>query len=542
MVKKCFSNCQKRSKSECSTSRCQYIDGKKHKYCRLKNTYKMDENCVPFLKTQTQRKNNSKRGIPKITTPRSPEITINNNSEDVIKPTQEEMNEFIKRVKKTQASRKIGNLIKKNITKRRAIKKIGKFLRNVNPNKRRAYFLKSVCSDSGVCIAFGKEANTIKKHFKNFSDFNYLSKDAKTIGDVSSNGFVKELTYEHKGYTAYAILKSSSRTNSDNLIYEGFVGDYLNRVGLQYPCFVETYGIYEYISYEAYTYMKSLKLTPKNVFNFGIKEIKPVVPEKLTIACKSPISISILIQHLNDAEALHSKLSDVIFLQNDLMYILFQVYTPLALLRQTFTHYDLHTNNILLYEPVKGYYIEYHYDIKGKLINFKSKYIAKIIDYGRCYFNDTNNDTFSGSSVKIYNEVCSMCKNCGQEKGFDWLDHNPLTLKDDHYICSKIVNRSHDLRTLYIISKLQAYYINKMPLTLRNLLKKVHYDEEFGTPDSKSGFPSKVNNVLDVLMFLLTIRSEENVTNNDKYYENSTKLGDLYIYDDGRTMKYDPVK
>ena len=44
---------------------------------------------------------------------------------------------------------------------------------------------------------------------------------------------------------------------------------------------------------------------------------------------------------------------------------------PLATLSDVFTHYDLHLDNILLYEPIKNGYITYNYHLNsGKIIKF----------------------------------------------------------------------------------------------------------------------------------------------------------------------------
>jgi hypothetical protein len=73
--------------------------------------------------------------------------------------------------------------------KNAATRKIGKFLRITDPRVR-SKFLQSVCSDAGVCIAFGTNAAAIRKHFDDFDNFNLLSKPANRIVSVSSNGFV----------------------------------------------------------------------------------------------------------------------------------------------------------------------------------------------------------------------------------------------------------------------------------------------------------------------------------------------------------------
>jgi len=125
-----------------------------------------------------------------------------------------------------------------------ASRTIGNFMKKTE-NKRRSMFLQAICSDSGVCIAFGKERQKIFDFFDGFTKFNYL-KNIKAIGAVSENGFIKELEYEREGYKAHAILKSSREKMSDNLMYEYFVGIIINEFAKRIPCFIETYGHYEY--------------------------------------------------------------------------------------------------------------------------------------------------------------------------------------------------------------------------------------------------------------------------------------------------------
>lgn len=62
--------------------------------------------------------------------------------------TREKKNES--REKKSEP--KISDRTRKN----KASRTIHKFMRQVDPNKRRARFLNSICSDSGICLTFGK--------------------------------------------------------------------------------------------------------------------------------------------------------------------------------------------------------------------------------------------------------------------------------------------------------------------------------------------------------------------------------------------------
>jgi hypothetical protein len=151
-----------------------------------------------------------------------------------------------------------------------------------------------------------------------------------------------------------------------------------------------------------------------------------------------------------------------------------------------FTHYDLHTNNVLLYTPVKGKYIHYHYHFSDNIVvEFYSTYIAKIIDYGRCYFKDG-----AKSSTKfVDDELCINpdCEpDCGYDYGFSWFDKD---LNEDNYFLSAYHNnQSHDLRLMRItddfLEKQTAPMIGQLKMNvyyqtyiepIADLLKKINY-------------------------------------------------------------------
>jgi hypothetical protein len=580
---KCFSTCRKRTKSECNHLQCRYNNGRQYQYCRLKHSYKMNAACEPVLrelkgkrskKMLTQKLNSVSKSIEKIRLLDDLELSpihspkelkqssAKIDAEELKEPpapkvTEEEIREFKERFKKANATRKLKKFMKKH------------------QNKRRAHFLKAICSDADVCMAFGKEASKIKKHFDNFDNFELLSKPAKTIGSVSANGFVKDLTYERDGYVANAILKSSIKTNGDNLLYEGLVGMALNDMCQIFPCFLETYGIYTYKDNLPHEKMKTEKETRPVYLKAGLKKLKTVQKSDIKEACKNSILMAVLIQHLNEATTIGDKFHDYIdftdFVSNELLYILYQVYLPLAAMEESFTHYDLHTGNVLLYEPVKGKYIEYHYHLKPdkdgnkKLISFKSRYIAKIIDYGRCFFAAGNG--FTDNSEDFFKAVCDECKNCGGDKGFGWLDNRyPSMDKHNSYICSSKPNVSHDLRLMYIISKIAkktTIFWKDTGAQLLAILDKVKYGvnvvlskekkellikdpnaavysgtQEYGS----SGLPSKINNIFDADKELQRLIAEPlSQARNDAFYAKYTKLGDLHVYPDQKPMNYIPA-
>ena len=420
----------------------------------------------------------------------------------------------------------------RNILDKIGVKKLG--------TKIRGRFLKSICSDSGVCIAFGKERKKIFDFFNGFSKFDYLKK-ITPIGTASANGFVKELEYEREGYKAYAVLKSSRKQTADNPAYEYIVGTVITRSWLtKVPCFIETYASYRYKSEEDWARSQTSAQVELD------KILVPVYSStfKYGETCDDSRLTCILVQHIKDATSIGEKikLMDVEFIANDLITSLYQVYYALNLYKSKFTHYDLHANNVLLYLPVPGKYIEYHYHLPdGSIVSFKSQYIVKIIDYGRCYINELVN------SKSEYDNLCTVKKcnleakgeKCGNKSGYKWLE--PPADYNNHFICSSVNNQSHDLRLLNDINNAMDWDDDELQEMgdvyshLEDILGMVLYEESYGTPHVESGNHS-VGEIVNVEGAELAIRDvvqyDSQKENNDDYYSSMKKLGDLHIYGD----------
>jgi hypothetical protein len=405
-------------------------------------------------------------------------------------------------------------------------------LNSKNIQKRRTLFLKSVCSDTGVCIAFGQETKKINDYFGGFIQFNHVT-GIKQIGKPSSNGFVLEIQYTKEDYNAHTILKNSIDQFSDNLAYEYFVGQYINKKSKFFPCFLETYGLF---------LRKNAKITNlQNELSLISNKNESEINQN---SCQDSEKLSLLIQHISNANTIHDKIQNPDFNENDLLYVLYQIYMPLMCLQNEFTHYDLHSENVLLYEPVIGKYIQYHYFVDDIEIKFKSRYIAKIIDYGRCYFFDTA----TNNSKIIHNKICSeaICEpRCGDNYGYEWLQGDPLT-EDNYYTDSTQLNVSNDLRLLEYIKRSN---LKTIPDFLNTYLQKVQYgigiyknsNKIYGTePNINSGIPNTINNVQDAYWMLEPLVDNSTTRKqNDQVYANMTKLGDLYIFKD-KPMQFTP--
>ena len=287
--------------------------------------------------------------------------------------------------------------IKNNISKKKdASKKITNFMKKTG-NKRSAFFLNSVCKDSGQCIAFGVESNKIMKLFNNFRDGSkFKLRDyivsSKTL-QSGANGNVTEIKFSRHNYDVYTILKTSLDETSDNLFYEFCIGLYLNEINKQIPHFVNTYNI-----------------LPK-------KEKYSTMIEYMKNSCDTPTNIRLLIQHIHNPifiQELVEKQQSI-----DLLTTLLQVYFTLSTLSNEFTHYDLHGRNVLLYKPKDNHYIYYHYKYGGYEFSFRSQYLAKIIDYGRSFNHETTKHVYKLLLKKCLDEDGEYI---GDMVGYSWLE------------------------------------------------------------------------------------------------------------------------
>ena len=524
---RCQSTCKKKEKTNCQkTRRCSYVEGSKRQYCRLSGKYKMTKktcNVIPRYTPQTAAKRiqsfyrHRRRHASRASTPSNDYKTPPETSPKVSTPK-------IREFRKKNASRKIARFMKRY------------------ESQRRARFLNTVCSDSGVCIAFGKETEAIRKHFAGFTAFAYLDGAVQRIGKPSANGFVNMLTYSRDGYLSNAILKSSTKSTSDNLYYEYLVGKFLNKMGQLFPCFVETYGAFKYTSMKVYLKVKNNSASDSSNFYQWLEKIPEMhTPEELHTACVNPQFCAVLIQHLKNAESLYDFMDKNPrgFISADLAGVLLQVYMPLSTMSKHFTHYDLHGNNVLVYEPIHGGYIQYHYHLKsGETVSFKSRYIAKIIDYGRCFFRDSSEDSFTGSSKRIYHALCTAARcrsKCGYNEGFGWLE--ALRSTSDNYISSQIKNESHDLRLAKWVSSHKN--VSREHPEIYALHEKIIYKEPFGTPEARNGWPGAIHTVHDMVSALTEILKTNTVhTENIKEYRGLQRIGEMHVYSDGTPLEF----
>jgi hypothetical protein len=289
------------------------------------------------------------------------------------------------------------------------------------------------------------------------------------------------------------------------------------------------------------------------------------------------------------------------------------------MLSNEFNHYDLHGDNVVLYRlgnkqanrdrvreiavggvPNNGQYItmKYHYP-DGEVVSFNTFEIAKIIDYGRCYFSDTdkkNNVVYSShnyhqflrTAIKANDAKRTTKKLPSSREAGDYTKeqcHNESynELEDEgiygsyHYICSNKRNKSHDLRLVSIIRReLLNEYRNKEKKwavtyfdvaaqskgkrLVRKILEALYYkneyqlnrgrkDEGYGTAEvEESSYDSldtlkseaSIKNVEDMHLTLKDLlRTEYFQQMNTELFKTYQKIGEMNIYMDGsKSLQY----
>ena len=365
-------------------------------------------------------------------------------------------------------------------------------------DKYTAKFLKHICPDTDDCLGFGTESMRIFDFFR-FQTFDYAN-NIKQLAK-GANGFVTRIQYERNKYNAYAVLKSALKASSDNLYYEAFVGlEYINKhVLLFFPCFMQTYGAYQYDNTQsvdrlfAYKKQTSSSRTVSNLLKTSLINHATTNLIKNTpytnygdYSCRYSKIQAVLIQHIKNPVSFQiymTRLTSPFELLFELATHLYQVYEPLSRIADEFTHYDLHANNVYLYKIPNGQCIRMNYiDKDGTVLaSFLSQYIVKIIDYGRSYCMGNG---------EILKDPFLELKRCG----YAYTGH--VADKDDYYISSRFKNVSHDLRLVATLKTiLQPSLAGKGFPLYDQLFEPLLYTEKYGSKTTPVCQPNIICNV-----------------------------------------------
>ncbi len=400
--------------------------------------------------------------------------------------------------------------------------------------------LEKLCPNSGTCVSLGPYGKHIKKIFRDFKDFSLVARSSiKLIAD-GQNGVLYSIPFEIGNYTTYAVLKCAKNPESDNLLYEYLIGKYfINGVSRSFPCFLETYDLYKFED----EWAQRAFLNNYNLRNYFSKlkrlDDEEMNDEEIKTSCILTNKICVTMQHFDNLTTLNKMINTAYTAKSayDVFNVLYQVYFALDQLKDKYTHYDLHTNNVCVYKPYPGkncVLMRYHYTKENKVIEFKTEYIAKIIDYGRNYFYVSK----SFNTRELVKEVCQLqecAPDCGIYNGYLIISGSMSQdegLSQDYMIDPIQPNRSHDL----LLAKrviIDESYENYLPKTAPPLDLK--YTTEYGTPEDNSGDPDlgKVKNVSDFHIYLKRFVIEQ-IENKSNYGNDWNVAATINVYDDNR--------
>lgn len=329
------------------------------------------------------------------------------------------------------------------------------------------------------------------------------------------------------------------------------MGVFINKKNLVFPCFVETYKLCYYHDDDVYNKLYQDGLTKNDFVGENIGQNKGELnytlmlnPDLIANSCAASYRWCLCIQHIKNATSLYRHVArssnEQDFYTVDLVTHLYQVYCPLANMSDVFTHYDLHSENVLLYKIPHDKYIKmiYYYP-DNTTVEFNTDAISKIIDYGRSYINDEEEriESMTFYDILCGSEVCNRDENgrCGDEKGFGWLG------SDEYNIDSLKRNKSHDLRLLADIRRqLNNEYDGENSEHMASVFDNLIYEGRFGTPELQtelpgSQFSNRINNVEDAHIALKNIIQTIPYfkVDNDRIFSEKTKLGEMHVWVDG---------
>lgn len=316
------------------------------------------------------------------------------------------------------------------------------------------------------------------------------------------------------------VLKISRFINM-NTLYEFEAGLFVNTYLTRLPCFTKTTGLYKFDSHEH----KEENLMNKKKLLDRIKLVSTLESYINKVDCndfcKNCDMYCIKTEYVT-GETFEKFFKSIEATKKNVeitICILYMIYMQLDLLKNQFTHNDLHSANIVLYKLNSPIHCEYHINQKNSLY-FYTKYIPKIIDYGKSSFE---NNTY------IWNKLnaCQAQKKCSTAISNYGLHF--CKKYEKVYLCSNKFNHTRDLMLLHDLQK-----TNKKIFDMIFEGKTVFHDKGKLPPTKSDWFSSSnIKNVYDAHVFfqkLLLLKSSDYKKRNDNISSTT-----LHVYYDLKT-------
>jgi hypothetical protein len=385
-------------------------------------------------------------------------------------------------------------------------------------------------TSSHVLMMHGLNVEELNETFK-LPSFDLV--DAANCETVAAggNGFVVRLAFNHNNYMGYYVIKTSIKETSDNAMYEYTVGQYVNELMRKFPCFIRTISLLRYNSKKA-----MMQLAKAHAYtNEMLASLHPTTPS-IEASCTSPTTQCLLLDDVYGGVNLRECITPA-FATTELPFILFIIYHALSMNRKTFTHYDLHDHNVLLYEPFpptmihSGRWVQYVYHLPNTELTFLSKYIPKIIDYGRCYFQHGSVGSKKYRKVLCKTMKCNRPRKCGVDVGY----RNVAATDPTKVTRSSFKNESQDVRLLSIVGNTLSTMLPDHPFT--KLCRKTVFGEGFGDSTGRYGTVEHLKSSTHHIYNVKSAYEELLAYVQDNNPDMSRKIGSIvHVYED-RPMK-----
>ena len=409
--------------------------------------------------------------------------------------------------------------------------------------------------------------NTIGKNvldkYQNFSNLDLMLSPIKPIGAGSANGFINLIKYKNLTDSKIfdTVVKTSREKDADNNFYEFNVGRCINIIKQYYPNFIYTF-LYFNLSptlksiIEPKGELKRVQYTNMEFFKKNIEHIKVatnVEQSDIESGCSNNDRASVLIENIPNGISFDELIIDPDFNINynyNIFSVLFQIYSTLWALRKIYTHYDLHSGNVMFVKLPNT--IKIVYNIIGNEYQIFTRFIPVILDYGRSYINcavlDSTLITSEAYAEKACNSDCNpskdkhTCENSSlkfYKYNNKWFDNSNF-----YFINPRVKNESFDLR-----------FINS--IMTQNVLDsdiKQKYLQKFNIKNNPEWFDPKTKNVTygvkenlieigkietstDIIEFLISYYNNSNFSTNVPIVKNVNEINEVIRIDCDITKK-----
>jgi len=339
------------------------------------------------------------------------------------------------------------------------------------------------------------------------------------ILNESNNGLIKIINNK--------VFKSSilDTDNNDSIFYEYLVSYYIKKSIINhvpFNIFIKANKLYFFETLEdkhKYFNLNNKKvIKPEELSNKQILDL-----DNLKYFCEYKDYLLLELEYIknigNIEDFIRSKYKNLTFV-NDIIIILFMIYSSLNYLNNKYTHYDLGSYNVLIIEDptIKTY--KYYDKITNKTYIFKTKYRPKIIDYATSFISNIN--PIMKDKLCITKE-CTFNKNnkyCGDDGGIQFYNKTGEFDPKLFYRNSFYYSCSHDL---YLVSMIKPILLEKLDkldklekleklennnsdlaLKLKHILKKLFYKTKHGSPPIKY-INNKIGNIMQMHEELLKL-------------------------------------